>query len=320
MASNSIDYSATLSSLRSQQAQHPLSILALAESITASQAQAQAQSQSDLNLLTSNAQPQPRPSDASSSHNASDLDGGGSGQLTPSSLSADLAHYKDLFAKLRFSYLEQVTKEKYLRSIVGDPPLVVTHDDNLELEAKLAVMKQELKAKKEGVEVLVRDMEAQAQDLAGVYEDVQRGMGVLESVPVEIERLREQVEALRKEVAEKRAGTTTTEEQRRERDDPRMNMSLEATRQALAEQTSHTKEIEGQIAALQRELPGKMERMEAVDRELAELDRRRNESARLAGEERKRKEMGGRDEVEELARWYRSKEVVYRGLGLGVEG
>ncbi|KAK5373629.1 hypothetical protein LTR20_003704 [Exophiala xenobiotica] len=320
MASNNIDYSATLSSLRSQQAQHPLSILALAEPITASQAQAQAQSQSDLNLLTSNAQPQPRPSDASSSHNASDLDGGG-GQLTPSSLSADLAHYKDLFAKLRFSYLEQVTKEKYLRSIVGDPPLVVTHDDNLELEAKLAVMKQELKAKKEGVEVLVRDMEAQAQDLAGVYEDVQRGMEVLESVPVEIERLREQVEALRREVAEKRAGTSTmTEEQRRERDDPRMNMSLEATRQAFAEQTSHTKEIEGQIAALQRELPGKMERMEAVDRELAELDRRRNESARLAGEERKRKEMGGRDEVEELARWYRSQEVVFRGLGLGVEG
>jgi NAD-specific glutamate dehydrogenase len=318
MASNNIDYSATLSSLRSQQAQHPLSILALAEPITASQAQAQ--SQSDVNLLTSNAQPQPRPSDASSSHNASELEGGG-GQLTPSSLSADLAHYKDLFAKLRFSYLEQVTKEKYLRSIVGDPPLVVTHDDNLELEARLAVMKQELKAKKEGVEVLVRDMEAQAQDLAGVYEDVQRGMGVLESVPVEVDRLREQVEALRREVAEKRAGTSTmTEEQRRERDDPRMNISLEATRQALAEQTSHTKEIEGQIAALQRELPGKMERMEAVDRELAELDRRRNESARLAGEERKRKEMGGRDEVEELARWYRSQEVVFRGLGLGVEG
>jgi chromosome segregation ATPase len=182
-------------------------------------------------------------------------------------------------------------------------------------------MKQELKAKKESVEVLVRDMEAQAQDLAGVYEGVQRGMEVLETVPVDIERLREQVDALRREVAEKRAGTSTmTEEQRRERDDPRMNMSLGATRQALAEQTSHTKEIEGQIAALQRELPGKMERMEAVDRELAELDRRRNESARLAGEERKRKEMGGRDEVEELARWYRSQEVVFRGLGLGVEG
>ncbi|KIW50178.1 hypothetical protein PV05_11792 [Exophiala xenobiotica] len=302
MASKNIDYSATLSSLRTQQAQHPLSILALAEPITASQSQP--------NISTA----QPRPSDVSS-HNASDLD---NGQLTPSSLSADLAHYKDLFAKLRFSYLEQVTKEKYLRSIVGDPPLVVTHDDNLELEAKLAGMKSELKAKKEGVEALVKDMEAQATMLADVYEDIQMGMDVLETVPAEIETLRGQVEALKREVAGKRdgtgTGTTTTT------NDPRMNMSLEATRQALAEQTGRTREIEEQIAALQRELPGKMERMEAVDRELAELDRRRNESARLAAEERKRKEMGGRDEVEELARWYRSQEVVLRGLGLGVEG
>jgi len=38
---------------------------------------------------------------------------------TPASLEADLAHYKELFAKLRFSYVEQVTKEKFIRAIVG---------------------------------------------------------------------------------------------------------------------------------------------------------------------------------------------------------
>jgi len=49
------------------------------------------------------------------------------------------------------------------------------------------------------------------------------------------------------------------------------------------------------------------------------LERRRNESARLAVELRRRREMGGRDEVEEMGRWYKSSEAVLRGL-LGVEG
>ncbi|KAF5004337.1 hypothetical protein F66182_16048, partial [Fusarium sp. NRRL 66182] len=68
---------------------------------------------------------------------------------TPASLEADLTHYKELFSKLRFSYLEQVTKEKFLRGIVGDPPLVVGHNENVELEATLAEAKQQLQQRKE---------------------------------------------------------------------------------------------------------------------------------------------------------------------------
>ncbi len=47
---------------------------------------------------------------------------------------------QELFSKLRFSYLEQVTKEKFIRAIVGDPPLVVEHQENVELEASLLLI------------------------------------------------------------------------------------------------------------------------------------------------------------------------------------
>ena len=85
---------------------------------------------------------------------------------TPASLQADLAHYKashlsirtgrhllpsaggmrrhakreqqDLFSKLRFSYIEQVTKEKFLRAIASTPPLLIDPADNAELEQQLA--------------------------------------------------------------------------------------------------------------------------------------------------------------------------------------
>src|SRR2546423_1413296 len=95
------DYASTLATLREQQAAHPLSILSLAEPIiTAAQ--------------SSSSSPSARKSNVSADSANSDL-----ADPTPATLQADLAHYRALFSKLRFSYLEQLTKEKYLRSIVG---------------------------------------------------------------------------------------------------------------------------------------------------------------------------------------------------------
>ena len=67
---------------------------------------------------------------------------------------------------MRFSYLEQVTKEKFLRAIVGDPPLIVEHQDNVELEAQLATAKAELKAQKENVTAMSEELEAWGRDLS----------------------------------------------------------------------------------------------------------------------------------------------------------
>ena len=85
---------------------------------------------------------------------------------TPSLLAADLAHYRDLFSKLRFSYVEQVTKERFLRAITGDPPEFVDASENAELEQELRVDKAGLKERKEEVRTLVQDLEEQGRQLA----------------------------------------------------------------------------------------------------------------------------------------------------------
>lgn len=72
---------------------------------------------------------------------------------------------QELFSKLRFSYLEQVTKEKFLRSIVGDPPLIVEPAENAELEAQLKDVKAVLKEQKVGVGRMVAELEARGRDL-----------------------------------------------------------------------------------------------------------------------------------------------------------
>lgn len=59
-----------------------------------------------------------------------------------------------------------MTKEKFLRAIVGDPPLVVGHNENVELETQLAEIKAELKARKEEVRSMIEEMEKMSRDLA----------------------------------------------------------------------------------------------------------------------------------------------------------
>jgi hypothetical protein len=85
---------------------------------------------------------------------------------TPALLSADLLHYRDLFGKLRFSYIEQVTKERFLRALTSDPPEFVDGKEIADLEVKLGEDKAALKAKKEEVGGLIRELEEQGRNLA----------------------------------------------------------------------------------------------------------------------------------------------------------
>ena len=62
--------------------------------------------------------------------------------------------------------MEQVTKEKFLRAIVGEPPLVVGHNENVELEAQLAEGKAELRNRKEEVQAMIAAMEKMGRELA----------------------------------------------------------------------------------------------------------------------------------------------------------
>ncbi|MCJ1348000.1 hypothetical protein MMC31_006230, partial [Peltigera leucophlebia] len=137
-------YTQVLSEIESLQAQ-PLSIISLSELISsgASQDNAAPGRSSDVSAL------------------AAENEG-----TSPASLEADLRHYKELFSKLRFSYQEQVTKEKFLRSIVGDPPLIVEPAENLELESQLAEVKTVLKEQKEGVARMVGELEERGRKLA----------------------------------------------------------------------------------------------------------------------------------------------------------
>ena len=287
-----------LADLQAAQTSQPLSILHLAEPI----------------LETRHQQPPPENHSPSQTRpsNASTASSSVQHALTPSTLAADLQHYKDLFSKLRFSYLEQVTKEKYLRSIVGDPPVLVTPADNAELEQRLVGMKRELKAKKEECDALVREMEEVAREVAVKYEAVNGGAAELERLPAEIQRLQQELAEVKAGLAEKREALGGDDDDAIA--NPRMQMGLEATQAALEERRLENQRLDEEIEELESRMPLKMRECERAERELEEMERRRNEVTRQARDVKRIREEGGRDLLGERGKWYKAQETVMRGL------
>ena len=261
----------------------PLSILKLSEPITSAPTD-----------------PRPRSSDAST---ASITDA-----PTPSSLAADLSHYRELFSKLRFSYVEQVTKEKFIRAIVGEPPLIVTPQENLALEKQNGVAKRALKALKLEMAELVAELERRGAELSRRHEGLATQTVQLREVPAKIAELEEGIGRLR---AAHAAG-----------DNPALALPLGRTLEIVDERKAERAQLDRELEQLRARLPRKKKELERLAAEVQTLEAKRQTSSAAAREARRRKEnaLGGvEDDLEERGRWWRSSELVLK-QALDIEG
>lgn len=270
-----------LHKLEDLQSNHEISIIKLSEPISSISSQAG----QDANST--------RTSDVSTS----------SVDATPASLEADLAHYKELFAKLRFSYVEQVTKEKFIRAIVGEPPLIVTPQENVELEKQNAAAKAQLKALKMEVADTVEELESKGRELSRKYEAVQMETATLREMPDRIAGLEERIAELR--------------EQLQPGENPSLNLPLAKTLELVAEKKLQRHELERQLEQLRAQVPRKRKEMERLQTELQPLEVKRQNSLAAAKEARRRKEqaLGGvEDDLEERGRWWRASEAALKQM------
>lgn len=204
-----------------------------------------------------------------------------------------------------------MTKEKFLRSIVGDPPLLVSHAENVALETLLVDQKADLKAAKEEVNLLIEELDGKARQLAARWQGVQMQMAELERLPAEIDGMEAVISELREQ-------QYIREGKQNKSEDPRMNLSLAETEELVKQQREKSAALDKQIAVLQRQMPAKIRECENAEKELEGLEKKRSEVSAAASTARKIKDGGGRDELEEKGRWYRSVETVLRDM-VGVD-
>ena len=198
-----------------------------------------------------------------------------------------------------------MTKEKFLRAIVGDPPLIVEHAENIELESQLAGIKAVLKAQKEHVGEMVKELDAQGRDLSRRYETISLQTTLLSSLPPQIEDLNQTLAGLRKQ---NRSADT-------QEASPALALPLPATLELLDQRQAGLDEVNVQLKALQQALPRQTRRLENEERELERLEVERERAVGLAREAvERRQEGGGADELERKGRWLRGVESGLREM------
>ncbi|KAF2104885.1 hypothetical protein NA57DRAFT_71087 [Rhizodiscina lignyota] len=217
---------------------------------------------------------------------------------TPASLEADLAHYRDLFSKLRFSYIEQVTKEKFLRAITFSTPLFIDPADNALLEQQLAEQKAALQQQKADVATQIKQLEDKAKQLVARYDALHAQREELETLPTQVAQLEEEVKLLREsEASESRDVHDAAKE-------PHLSLPLEETRELLVRKEAEIDALDMELETLRRQVPQAGSELEKLGKELRPLEAQKMGAVTAAREARKRREGGGMDELEGKGRWW----------------
>ncbi|RMY65105.1 hypothetical protein D0863_09345 [Hortaea werneckii] len=253
--------------------------------------------------------------DGKRNSNASDISS--SNNTSPSLLVADLAHYRDLFTKLRFSYVEQVTKERFLKTITDKEPEFVESAENAELEERLRGDKAALKERKQEVANLLKELEEQSRSLAQPLrelvppnettgnENVRLKTTQLETLPSEIANLERIIADLRSAAQPKSSN-------------PSLNLPLQSTVELLEKREQESADLDAKIDALRAALPGKRQQVERLRDELTPMQARKIKTVQEAQEARRRREGAGAggagDELEEKGRWLRGSEASLKGM------
>jgi chromosome segregation ATPase len=204
---------------------------------------------------------------------------------------------------LRFSYVEQVTKEKFLRNLTEDPPRLVEAGENDEKEAEILALKASLKERKLEVAEILRQLEEKGKELALRYDGTQLRRQQLKSLPAEIEGLEASIAQLRQDQ------TPTSS-------NPELALPLPETLKLLTEREAELAALNAQIAQLQSSLPNRAKELEKLERELKPLETQKQGIVAAAKEARRRKEEGGGigDELEEKGRWLTASEKALRDM------
>ncbi|KAF9974659.1 hypothetical protein BGZ73_001882 [Actinomortierella ambigua] len=118
----------------------------------------------------------------------------GGAALALSRLEDEVEYFKELFDKLKFNYLEQDSKEKFLNGILKEPPLEIKQEDNEELEAKNLETKEMLEDK-------VQQMEETRQEISDLADSVCRDHATLEKDIIEMTKMLWEMKDMEAELA-----------------------------------------------------------------------------------------------------------------------
>lgn len=129
-----------------------------------------------------------------------DVLSGSSVKLTdPSRIHEELANLKDLSAKLKFQYLEQETRDKFLRYMLLDHERNVSQEEVKQITAENEESKARLKETKAYLQVLLNESEVVSDEVIELNREFEKRQADMDVVMLEANQLQEDLDQLENE-------------------------------------------------------------------------------------------------------------------------
>ena len=114
----------------------------------------------------------------------------------PILINDEINFQKENFSKLKFQYLEQETKEKFLRSLFDNPPISIQQEDINKLQEENVHSKQALKALKESMNNKMNDIHEISRETVELNEEYQNKYNETNKMLDEVLRMEEKINSI----------------------------------------------------------------------------------------------------------------------------
>ncbi|KAF5095228.1 hypothetical protein D0Z00_003229 [Geotrichum galactomycetum] len=240
----------------------------------------------------------------------------------PTQIDGAITHQHEQFKNLKLAYLEQETKEKFVRAVVWDPPLVVEASDMTEVETSNRAKKQQLRALKTACAEMEEETVVRARDVVAEHASLQHDAAEVMDLIMELR-------AMEREVAE-----LETKRQQKQRElesdiddgtltDLELTLPYEEMRQLVETYTQQARELETMTRVpLAAKAEAKARELQSLTRGVTDLRQQRARAETAAQESaaaRERELARGLGEKEAVAQWHRNMLAVLEHT-LGISG
>lgn len=114
----------------------------------------------------------------------------------PILINDEINFQKENFSKLKFQYLEQETKEKFLRSLFDNPPISIQQVDINKLQEENIHSKQALRELKESMNSKMNDIHEISRETVELNEEYQHKYNETSKMLDEVERMEEKINSI----------------------------------------------------------------------------------------------------------------------------
>lgn len=195
----------------------------------------------------------------------------------------ELATLRDISSKLKFQYLEQDTRDKFLRLILLKHDFDVSQDDIDQITLGNVEAKAALKDIKKRVNETIRDSEAVSNDVILVHEQCEIKKTQIDETAEELALLQQELDLFLEDSSNEDCRTLYDAFALMKKDEIVFERSMDIAKDAIVLVELAVEKSKANVVTAQRELETVLEARKEIEAQLIKLDNRLREAEKLQG-------------------------------------